>query len=52
MNFIVTKPVAALGVKVVYCVIRGVDNTSENTAQKGEREAKLQMLAQQYAELD
>ena len=52
MNFIVTKPVAVLGVKVVYCVIRGVDNTSENPAQKGEREAKLQMLAQQYAELD
>ena len=52
MEFTVTKPVAELGVKVVCCVIRGVDNTHVLPEQKAAWEARLQELAQQYADLD
>lgn len=52
MKFTVTAPVAELGVKVLYCVIRGVDNTSESETEKAFFSAKLKELAQTYTELD
>ncbi len=52
MEFMITKPVAELGVRVVYCMIRGVDNSTKSPEQKSEWESALRELAQEYADLD
>lgn len=52
MKFTVKQDVAALGLKVVYATIRGVDNTCERENLKAERRGRLAALAEQYADLD
>ena len=52
MRFTVTKPVRNLGVKVVYAVIRGLDNHMEKPEWKAFRAQRLGELGQQYAALD
>lgn len=52
MHFTVTKPVSDLGVKIVYAVIRGLDNHAEKPEWAAYRAQRLDELGQQYADLD
>ena len=52
MHFTVEKPVHDLGVKVLYAVIHGLDNQSENPEWSTYWKRRLFELKQQYAELD
>ena len=52
MRFTVTKPVRDLGVKVVYAVIRDLDNHTGNEEWDDYRKQRLNELERQYASLD
>ena len=52
MEFFVQQAVLDAGVKIIFPVIRGMDNTVESDEWKAYRTRKLHELYEQYAELD
>lgn len=52
MNLTLTKPVSDLGIKVVYAVMRGLDNHTVNEEWGAYWNQRLNGLEQQYASLD